>query len=231
MRSFRDRPNRWQRPSPAVAVIFECGSRCAWVRAGSKRICSPDAGAMSARQFFDAAGRPRSPGQCPGIRPGAVRGQGPAGIQPIRPTVDEIVAVMRQARDARPRSADARSDCRVVAGRPPDPRGAHAVRNGSQRAPGSLLVRHARLPGVGKSRWPLGVVYVDRPDARPRLVADGPAFLRDWPADPRSRLVTPCGSGGASKARRPRLGSAALWRHQRRHPTLGSCSTKRSRRR
>ena len=54
---------------------------------------------MSAHQLLDAAGRPRSPATMPGHHVGRVPPNKGRRYPADPPTVDEIVAVMRQAGD------------------------------------------------------------------------------------------------------------------------------------
>jgi hypothetical protein len=56
---------------------------------------------MSAHQLLDAAGRPRSPATLPGRHAGRVPPNNGRRYPADPPTVDEIVAVMRQAGDGR----------------------------------------------------------------------------------------------------------------------------------
>ena len=56
---------------------------------------------MSAHQLLDAAGRPRSPATMPGHHAGRVPPNKGRRYPADPPTVDEIVAVMRQAGDSR----------------------------------------------------------------------------------------------------------------------------------
>ena len=56
---------------------------------------------MSAHQLLDAAGRPRSPATMPGYHAGRVPPNKGRRYPADPPTVDEIVAVMRQAGDSR----------------------------------------------------------------------------------------------------------------------------------
>jgi len=56
---------------------------------------------MSAHQLLDAAGRPRSPATMPGHHAGRVPPNKGRRYPADPPTVDEIVAVMRQAGDTR----------------------------------------------------------------------------------------------------------------------------------
>src|SRR6202020_1598119 len=62
---------------------------------------SPEKGAMPAHQLLDAAGRPRSPATMPGHHAGRVPPNKGRRYPADPPTVDEIVAVMRQAGDTR----------------------------------------------------------------------------------------------------------------------------------
>jgi integrase len=56
---------------------------------------------MSAHQFLDAAGRPRSPATVPGHHAGRIPPNKGRRYRADPPTVDEIVVVMRQAGDGR----------------------------------------------------------------------------------------------------------------------------------
>ena len=55
---------------------------------------------MSAHQFLDAAGRPRSPATVPGHHVGRIPLNKGRRYRADPPSVDEIVVVMRQAGDA-----------------------------------------------------------------------------------------------------------------------------------
>jgi hypothetical protein len=92
-----DEQQRWC----VAAVFLGCDSAPA-VELGGESSRSQKEGAMSSSQpLLDAAGRRRSPATAPGCRVGmAPRNKGqryPADP----PTVDEIVAIMRQAGDDR----------------------------------------------------------------------------------------------------------------------------------
>jgi hypothetical protein len=56
---------------------------------------------LSSQPLFDAAGRRRSPATTPGFRVGIAPGNEGQTYPADPPTVDEIVAVMRQAADDR----------------------------------------------------------------------------------------------------------------------------------
>ena len=56
---------------------------------------------MSVHQLLDAAGRPRSPASVPGHHAGRIPPNKGRRYPADPPTVDEIVAVMRQAGDGR----------------------------------------------------------------------------------------------------------------------------------
>jgi hypothetical protein len=75
--------------------------RAVSTRAGAKPVRSPKAEAMSAQQLLDAAGRPRSPATMPVIMLAGSPRTRLAGKPTDPPTVDEIVAVMRQPGDDR----------------------------------------------------------------------------------------------------------------------------------
>jgi hypothetical protein len=83
---------------------------------------------MTVSAVLDAAGRRRSPATMPGYHAGRTpRNKGQ--LDPADPpTVEEIVAVMREARRRPPWLAAARPDCRSLARRAARPRGAHARR-------------------------------------------------------------------------------------------------------
>ena len=74
--------------------------------------------------LLDAAGRRRSPATTPGFRTGVAPRNKGQRYPADPPTVDEIVAVMRQARAHSPRLSPQRADRRALARRSADQRGA-----------------------------------------------------------------------------------------------------------
>ena len=84
---------------------------------------------MSSQLLLDAPGRRRSPAAMPGHNAGhAPRNKGHV-YRADPPTVDEIVAVMRQGRADPPRPSPQRPDRRALARRATHPRNALADRD------------------------------------------------------------------------------------------------------
>ena len=94
--------------------------------------------------------------RCPDSTPAARRATRDIRYPADPPTVEEIVAVMRAAGDARPRPPAARPDRRALARRPAHPRGARAQRVRPRPRRGALLVRRGkggRRREVGMDDW------------------------------------------------------------------------------
>ena len=99
MRRFRNRAARRQQPSSPAPGELQARvlARIGWSR--QQPVRSPEEGAMPAHQLLDAAGRPRSPATMPGHHAGRIPPNKGRRYPADPPTVDEIVAVMRQAGD------------------------------------------------------------------------------------------------------------------------------------
>ena len=166
MRRFRNRAARRQLPSsPAAGEILprfwpgsvEQAATCPLSRGGSH--CS--------HQLLDAAGRPRSPATMPGHHAGRVPPNKGRRYPADPPTVDEIVAVMREAGDTRHGRRMRglivvlwRAGVRIH-------EALYARRDGSNERRGSLLIRHGkgdRRREVGMDPWAWAVLADWTPD-------------------------------------------------------------------
>ena len=138
---------------------------------------------MPAHQLLDAAGRPRSPATMPGHHVGRIPPNKGRRYPADPPTVDEIVAVMRQAGDARHgRRMRGFDRCAVARGRS-DTRGSHARETDLNERRGSLSIRHGKGDHhreVGMDPWAWAVLAdstADRAGLAPGAlfcVIDGP---------------------------------------------------------
>ena len=156
----------------------------------------------SVQPLLDAAGRRRSPATTPGFRTGiAPRNKGqryPADP----PTVDEIVAVMRQA--GRDRHGHRLSALIVVLWRAGlrINEALSLTETDLDRRRGSVLVRHGkndRRREVGMDAWAWTAI---EPWLADRLRASGrAAVLRDRRTDPRTGVVSQRGTGRAAPPR------------------------------
>jgi hypothetical protein len=158
---------------------------------------------MSSELLLDAAGRRRSPAAMPGHNAGqAPRNKG--RVYPADPpTVDEIVAVMRQTPPDRHGLRGPGADRGAVARRTADPGSAVADRVRSRPAPrvdpDSLWERE---PSAGSRDGRLGVVRSSRAMARcPCRAAGRRAVLRDRRADARPAVVSDRRAGRAAPLR------------------------------
>jgi hypothetical protein len=88
----------------------------------------------SVQPLVDAGGRRRSPAAMPGFRAGKVPRNKGQRYPADPPTVDELVAVMREAQQSA-RSPTQRPDRPTLARRAADPRGAGANRDRSGSSP------------------------------------------------------------------------------------------------
>ena len=130
---------------------------------------------MPAHQLLDAAGRPRSPATMPGHHAGRIPPNKGRRYPADPPTVDEIVAVMRQAGDAR--HGRRMRGLIVVLWRAGC--GSHEAlaltETDLNERRGSLLIRHGKGDRRRRSGWTLG---------RGRSLADWTADRAALPAGP-----------------------------------------------
>ena len=161
-------------------------------RAGESTICSRRERAMSSELLLDAAGRRRSPAAMPGHNAGqAPRNKG--RVYPADPpTVDEIVAVMRQTPPDRAWAQGPGADRGAMARRTADAGSAVADRVRSRPAPRvDPDSPRQREPSAGSRDGRLGVVRSSRAMARrPCRAAGRRAVLRDRRADARPAVVS-----------------------------------------
>jgi integrase len=146
---------------------------------------------MSAQQLLDAAGRPRSPATMPGHHAGRIPPNKGRRYPADPPTVDEIVAVMRQAGDGRHGRRMRglivvlwRAGLRIH-------EALTLTETDLDERRGSLLIRHGkgdRRREVGMDPWAWSVLAswaADRAALPPGLlfcVIDGPTRGRAWSA-------------------------------------------------
>ena len=152
---------------------------------------------MPAHQLLDAAAVPGPRRPCPAITPAGSH-RTSRRYPADRPTVDEIVAVMRQAGDTR-HGRRMRGLIVVLwrAGVRIHEALTLAETDLNERR-GSLLIRHGkgdRRREVGMDPWDLGPGRLDRGPRRPPA---GRAVLRDRRADPRPRVVRHRSACGAA---------------------------------
>jgi integrase len=156
---------------------------------------------MSAHQLLDAAGRPRSPATMPGHHAGRIPPNKGRRYPADPPTVDEIVAVMRQAGDGR--HGRRMRGLIVVLWRAGLRIHEALMLNETDlnERRGSLLIRHGkgdRRREVGMDPWAWAVLAGWTADRGPRRPAAGRAVLRDRRADPRPCVVRHRSARGAA---------------------------------
>ena len=143
---------------------------------------------MTVSPVLDAAGRRRSPATMPGYHAGRPPRNKGLRYPADPPTVEEIIAVMRDRRRRSARLSAARADRRALARRAAHPRSARAER-GRPRPPPRLAARpprQGRPPPRGR-HGRLGLGAARAVARRARRAADRSAVLRHQRPHPRTR--------------------------------------------
>ena len=180
---------------------------------------------MSAHQLLDAAGRPRSPATMPGHHAGRIPPNKGRRYPADPPSVDEIVAVMRQAGDGR----HGRRMPGLIVGLWRAGLRIHEALTRTEtdlnERRGSLLIRHGkgdRRREVGMDPWAWSVLNswtADRTALPPGplfCVIDGSTRGRAWSATAARDVGVEAGGCSATRPRArcacrlPRIGSAAI---------------------